>query len=135
MLQPPLDGWYDTGDIVTIDNDGFVAITGRAKRFAKIGSEMVSLAAAEDLANSVWPDAVNAVVAVPDERKGERLLLVTTQHNADHRALLLAGRERGTAEIQVPRDIMMVEKLPMLGTGKIDYPAVQRLTERPKVVA
>jgi acyl-[acyl-carrier-protein]-phospholipid O-acyltransferase/long-chain-fatty-acid--[acyl-carrier-protein] ligase len=85
---------------------------------------MVSLAAAEDLANSVWPDAVNAVVAVPDERKGERLLLVTTQHNADHRALLLAGRERGTAEIQVPRDIMMVEKLPMLGTGKINYPAV-----------
>jgi acyl-[acyl-carrier-protein]-phospholipid O-acyltransferase/long-chain-fatty-acid--[acyl-carrier-protein] ligase len=129
VLEPPPDGWYDTGDIVTIDDDGFVTIKGRAKRFAKIGGEMVSLAAAEGLASAVWKDAVHAVVTVPDARKGERLLLVTTQQNAEGRALLAAVRERGTAEIQVPRDVMVVDKMPLLGTGKIDYPAVQRLAE------
>ena len=129
VLEPPRDGWYDTGDIVTIDPDGFVAIRGRAKRFAKIGGEMVSLAAAEVLAGAVWDDAAHAVLAVPDARKGEKLLLVTTQHDAEPRALLAAARTRGVAEIQVPRDVLVVDKLPMLGAGKIDYPAVQRLVE------
>jgi len=127
VLEPPPGGWYDTGDIVTIDPDGFVAIKGRAKRFAKIGGEMVSLAAAEALAGAVWNDAFHAVIAVSDARKGEKLLLVTTQHDADVRALLAAARERGMTEIQVPREAMIVDKMPLLGTGKVDYPAVQRL--------
>jgi acyl-[acyl-carrier-protein]-phospholipid O-acyltransferase / long-chain-fatty-acid--[acyl-carrier-protein] ligase len=139
VLEPPPDGWYDTGDIVTIDDAGFVTIKGRAKRFAKIGGEMVSLAAAEALANTVWKDAVHAVITVPDARKGEKLLLVTTQRDAEPRPLLAVARERGTAEIQVPRDVMFVDKMPLLGTGKIDYPAVQRLAaaraERVEVVA
>jgi acyl-[acyl-carrier-protein]-phospholipid O-acyltransferase/long-chain-fatty-acid--[acyl-carrier-protein] ligase len=129
VLQPPPDGWYDTGDIVTIDQAGFVTIKGRAKRFAKIGGEMVSLAAAESLAGRLWKDATHAVIAVPDARKGEKLLLVTTQPDAEPKTLLAAARERGTPEIQVPRDIMAVGKIPLLGTGKIDYPAVQRLAE------
>jgi acyl-[acyl-carrier-protein]-phospholipid O-acyltransferase/long-chain-fatty-acid--[acyl-carrier-protein] ligase len=129
VLEPPPDGWYDTGDIVTIDSDGFVAIKGRAIRFAKIAGEMVSLAAAESLAGAVWAEAAHAVIAVPDARKGEKLLLVTTQHDAEPRALLAAARQRGVAEIQVPRDVMAVDKLPMLAAGKIDYPAVQRLAE------
>jgi acyl-[acyl-carrier-protein]-phospholipid O-acyltransferase/long-chain-fatty-acid--[acyl-carrier-protein] ligase len=129
VLEPPPDGWYDTGDIVAIDEAGFVTIKGRAKRFAKIGGEMVSLAAAEALASAVWTDAVHAVVTVPDARKGEKLLLVTTQRDADPRALLTAARERGTTEIQVPRDVMVVDKVPLLGTGKIDYPAVHQLVE------
>jgi acyl-[acyl-carrier-protein]-phospholipid O-acyltransferase / long-chain-fatty-acid--[acyl-carrier-protein] ligase len=129
VLEPPPDGWYDTGDIVTIDADGFVAIKGRAKRFAKIGGEMVSLAAAEGLAAGVWPEEVHAVVAVPDARKGEKLLLVTTRQGAEIRALLAAARERGVAEIQVPRDVMVVDKMPLLGAGKIDYPAVTRRVE------
>ncbi|MGD0105840.1 MAG: acyl-[ACP]--phospholipid O-acyltransferase [Rhodopila sp.] len=129
VLQPPPDGWYDTGDIVTIDEAGFVTIKGRARRFAKIGGEMVSLAAAEALVNAVWNDAAHAVITVPDARKGERLLLVTTQRDAEPRALLVAARERGLAELQVPRDVMVVDKVPLLGAGKIDYPAVQRLAE------
>jgi acyl-[acyl-carrier-protein]-phospholipid O-acyltransferase/long-chain-fatty-acid--[acyl-carrier-protein] ligase len=130
VLQPPPDGWYDTGDIVTIDRAGFVAIQGRAKRFAKIGGEMVSLAAAEALVGTVWTEASHAVIAVPDARKGEKLLLVTTKPDAEHRALLAAARQRGVTEIQVPREVMVVDKLPLLGPGKIDYPAVQRSAEK-----
>jgi acyl-[acyl-carrier-protein]-phospholipid O-acyltransferase / long-chain-fatty-acid--[acyl-carrier-protein] ligase len=129
VLEPPRGGWYDTGDIVAIDADGFVAIKGRAKRFAKIGGEMVSLAAAEGLAFAAWPEEVHAVVAVPDARKGEKLLLVTTRRNADVRTLLAAARERGVAEIQVPRDLMVVDKMPLLGAGKIDYPGVKRMVD------
>jgi acyl-[acyl-carrier-protein]-phospholipid O-acyltransferase / long-chain-fatty-acid--[acyl-carrier-protein] ligase len=90
---------------------------------------MVSLAAAEMLVGGVWQDAVHAVITVPDPRKGERLLLVTTQREAEPRAMLVAARERGVAEIQVPRDVLVVDKIPLLGSGKIDYPAVQRLAE------
>ncbi len=129
VLEPPPDGWHDTGDIVTIDRAGFITIAGRAKRFAKIGGEMVSLAAAEGLASAVWTDAVHAVVTVADARKGEKLLLVTTQPGAGPHALLAAARDRGMAGIQVPREIMVVDKIPLLGTGKTDYPAVQRLAE------
>ena len=128
-LQPLPDGWYDTGDIVTIDQAGFVAIQGRAKRFAKIGGEMVSLAAAEALADTVWSEAAHAVIAMPDARKGEKLLLVTTQPDAEPRALLAAARQRGVNEIQVPREVKVVDKMPLLGPGKIDYPAVQRSAE------
>jgi acyl-[acyl-carrier-protein]-phospholipid O-acyltransferase/long-chain-fatty-acid--[acyl-carrier-protein] ligase len=135
VLQPPPDGWYDTGDIVAIDEAGFLAIKGRAKRFAKIAGEMVSLSAAETLANAVWPEAANAVVAIPDARKGERLLLLTTQADASARPLLGAARERGIAEIMVPREVMVLDRLPLLGTGKTDYPALQKLAEARAVPA
>ncbi len=127
VLQPPPDGWYDTGDIVAVDADGFIFIKGRAKRFAKIAGEMVSLTLAESLAQEVWPDAAHAVIALPDPRKGERLILVTTQPGATARPMLSRARDRGMAEIMVPRDVMVVAKVPMLGTGKVDYPAVQVL--------
>jgi acyl-[acyl-carrier-protein]-phospholipid O-acyltransferase/long-chain-fatty-acid--[acyl-carrier-protein] ligase len=129
VLQPPPEGWYDTGDIVAIDEAGFVTIKGRAKRFAKIAGEMVSLSAAESLAGTIWPDTAHAVVALPDPRKGERLVLVTTQSDASVRALLTAARTRGTPEIMVARDIMTVERMPLLGTGKVDYLAVQALAD------
>ena len=129
VLQPPEDGWYDTGDIVSIDADKFVTIRGRAKRFAKLAGEMVSMTAAETLAAAVWPDAAHAVVALPDPRKGEQLVLLTTQQDATAAALLAQARERGIAELMVPRAIRQVDAIPLLGSGKIDYPAVQRLAE------
>jgi acyl-[acyl-carrier-protein]-phospholipid O-acyltransferase/long-chain-fatty-acid--[acyl-carrier-protein] ligase len=112
-----------------MDAAGFVTIQGRARRFAKIGGEMVSLGAAEALVQAVWPDAVHAVIALPDARKGEKLLLVTTQRGAEPKSLLAAARQQGFAEIQMPREVLAVEKLPLLGSGKVDYPAVQKITE------
>jgi acyl-[acyl-carrier-protein]-phospholipid O-acyltransferase / long-chain-fatty-acid--[acyl-carrier-protein] ligase len=129
VIKPPHDGWYDTGDIVTVDAFGFLTIRDRAKRFAKIGGEMVALAPAEELAASVWPEATNAVVAVPDRSKGEQLVLVTTQHDADMTCLLAAAEARRIAAIAVPRRIVVLQRLPLLGSGKVDYPALLRLLE------
>ena len=127
VLEPPEDGWYDTGDIVTVDTEGFVAIQGRAKRFAKIGGEMVSMTAAEALAAAVWPGELFAVVAVPDPRKGEQLLLVTARANADMRDILTYARSKGVPEIMVPRAVLQLGAVPVLGTGKVDYPGVAAL--------
>ena len=121
------DGWYDTGDIVEIDAEGHVTIKGRAKRFAKIAGEMVSMTAAESLITSLWPDGQHAVINLPDARKGERLLLVTSRKTANVSEILAHARVRGVSEIMVPRDLMIVDALPLLGTGKLDYPAIQTL--------
>ncbi|MEE4453535.1 acyl-[ACP]--phospholipid O-acyltransferase [Novosphingobium resinovorum] len=121
VLQPPQEGWHDTGDIVTIDDAGFVTIRGRAKRFAKIGGEMVSLPAVEGYAAAVWPGFEHAVVTRPDAKKGEQLVLFTTAPSPDPRALQEWARANGVTELMVPRDIRAVEALPVLGTGKLDY--------------
>ncbi|WP_442681179.1 acyl-[ACP]--phospholipid O-acyltransferase [Sphingomonas sp. ASY06-1R] len=121
VLQPPEGGWHDTGDIVTIDKPGFVTIRGRAKRFAKIGGEMVSLPAVEGYAAGVWPDADHAVVTRPDPRKGEQLVLFTTQAGATAAPLQAWARSNGINELAIPRDVRVVDALPVLGTGKLDY--------------
>jgi acyl-[acyl-carrier-protein]-phospholipid O-acyltransferase/long-chain-fatty-acid--[acyl-carrier-protein] ligase len=121
VLQPPEQGWHDSGDIVTIDHAGFVTIRGRAKRFAKIGGEMVSLPAVEGYAAKLWPAAEHAVVTRPDPRKGEQLVLFTTYVDAAASQLQAWGRANGIAELAIPRDIRVVEALPVLGTGKLDY--------------
>jgi acyl-[acyl-carrier-protein]-phospholipid O-acyltransferase/long-chain-fatty-acid--[acyl-carrier-protein] ligase len=132
IIEPPVSkelgkGWYDTGDIVTIDSDGFLRIQGRAKRFAKIGGEMVSLTAAEEFVSRVWQDKQHSVVAIPDQAKGEQLVLVTNQEQADRKSLTSAAREQGVSELNIPRKIIIVKDVPLLGTGKTDYPAVQAL--------
>ena len=129
VLEPPPDGWHDTGDIVTIDEDGFIAIKGRVKRFAKIAGEMVSLAAVETLAQGVWPEADSAVFAIPDQRKGERLVLVTTERQAARDPLLKAAKAQGLPELAVPTRIMTIAKLPVLGSGKTDYVKLKALAE------
>ncbi|BBD37038.1 2-acyl-glycerophospho-ethanolamine acyltransferase [Aminobacter sp. Y103A] len=123
----PLDGWHDTGDIVSVDREGFITIKGRAKRFAKIAGEMVSLGAVEMLVQALWPEQRHAAVAVPDKRRGERIVLVTTAGNADAEALRLHGKQAGATELMVPHDIIKVHEIPVLGSGKTDYVAARRL--------
>jgi len=127
VLEPPPDGWYDTGDIVEIDSDGFVTIKGRAKRFAKVAGEMVPLGAVEDFVAKVWPENQHAVVTLPDPKRGEQLVLVTDLVDASRAALASAAREAGLPEIFVPRSIVPVPTVPILGTGKIDYVSASQL--------
>ncbi|UCI06656.1 AMP-binding protein [Mesorhizobium sp. B1-1-8] len=123
----PLEGWHDTGDIVSVDRDGFITIRGRAKRFAKIAGEMVSLGAVEMLVQSLWPEEHHAAVAVPDKRRGERIVLVTTAGDANPEELRQFGKKTGAAELMVPNDIVKVEEIPVLGSGKTDYVSARKL--------
>ncbi|RAK61157.1 2-acylglycerophosphoethanolamine acyltransferase [Phenylobacterium hankyongense] len=128
-LEPPVDGWHDTGDVVAISDDSWVKILGRVKRFAKVGGEMVSLTAAEDLASAVWPEGRHAVVALPDPKKGERLVLVTDRRDAETGPLVAHAQSIGAPEIGVPKKIIRVMEIPVLGTGKTDYVALQRIVD------
>jgi acyl-[acyl-carrier-protein]-phospholipid O-acyltransferase/long-chain-fatty-acid--[acyl-carrier-protein] ligase len=128
-VDAPEGGWHDTGDVVTITSDRWIVIKGRVKRFAKIGGEMVSLTAAEDLASAVWPDARHAVISMPDPRKGERLVLVTDRADASVSPLLAHAQAIGAPELAVPRKILKVSEIPVLGTGKTDYVAIQRMAD------
>ena len=131
-IEPLEGGWHDTGDIVSIDDEGYVCILGRAKRFAKIGGEMVSLTAVEGLASAVWPEARHAVVSVPDSRKGEKLVLVTDRKDAEVARLAEWARSHGAPELAVPKKILRVGEVPVLGTGKTDYVAIQQMAELDK---
>jgi acyl-[acyl-carrier-protein]-phospholipid O-acyltransferase/long-chain-fatty-acid--[acyl-carrier-protein] ligase len=128
-VDAPANGWHDTGDVVEISEDGYVRIKGRVKRFAKIGGEMVSLTAAEELAAGVWPDARHAVISLPDAKKGERLILVTDRLDASVAPLVAHAHTVGAPELAVPRKIVRVPEVPLLGTGKTDYVAIQRMAE------
>jgi acyl-[acyl-carrier-protein]-phospholipid O-acyltransferase/long-chain-fatty-acid--[acyl-carrier-protein] ligase len=123
-LEPVQDGWYDTGDIVSVDGEGFVAIKGRAKRFAKIAGEMVSLGAVEDLAAKASPTFRHAALARPDARKGEAVVLVSEDPDLSRSALQRTAAEEGVPEIMLPRDVLAGRTVPVLGTGKTDYVAL-----------
>ncbi|HTO39335.1 MAG TPA: AMP-binding protein [Rhizomicrobium sp.] len=127
MIHPPKDGWYDTGDVVSIDADGYVQIRGRLKRFAKIGGEAVSLAVVESCASALWPDHSHAAIAVPDRIKGEQIVLVTDCPKPDRMDLLGWAHNHGVSELAVPRRIIQVDAVPVLGTGKTDYVRVQQM--------
>jgi len=127
VIQPLPEGWHDTGDIVAIDDEGFIAIKGRMKRFAKIGGEIVSLAVVENCASALWPDHAHAAIAIPDGRKGEQVVLVTTNPDAKRQDLIGWSQNHGVPEIAVPRRILYADNVPVLGTGKTDYVKVQAM--------
>ena len=140
VLEPPPEGWHDTGDIVTIDEQGFLTIKGRAKRFAKIGGEMISLAAVEGLAGDLWPNEPTAVVAVPDLRKGERLILLTQHKSATRGEFQAFAKSKHASDLMIPSDVWVIDKLPMLGSGKVDTMAAgrlvqERLAAKPETIA
>lgn len=133
VLVPPMSdhgkGWYDTGDIVTFDDNDFITIQGRLKRFAKVAGEMVSLTVVENLASKVWPELTHAAVALEDEGKGEKVVLLTEAKSADRAAMAEQAREDGVGEISLPRQVFSVKEIPLLGTGKVDYIKIKALAE------
>jgi acyl-[acyl-carrier-protein]-phospholipid O-acyltransferase/long-chain-fatty-acid--[acyl-carrier-protein] ligase len=126
-----LGGWYDTGDIVRVDDDGFVHILGRMKRFAKVSGEMVSLTAVEDALAGAFPDfglrCQVAVIARPDEEKGEKLIAVTNEPRLTLAQIRDAVKAKGLSNLCVPREVIAVKEIPKLGTGKTNHRELERM--------
>ncbi len=120
-----LDGWYDTGDIIAVDTDGYLFVRGRLKRFAKVSGEMVSLTAVEDALAGAFPQyglrCQVAVVARPDEAKGEALIAVTNEPRLQLEEIRAAIKTKGLTNLSAPREIKVVREIPKLGTGKINH--------------
>jgi acyl-[acyl-carrier-protein]-phospholipid O-acyltransferase/long-chain-fatty-acid--[acyl-carrier-protein] ligase len=129
------DGWYVTGDMARIDDDGFVTLTGRLSRFAKVGGEMVPLEKVEEELHEVLgtSERVGAVTCVPDESRGERLVVLYVEPQLAQAGFGaakwqqgLAGRGLPNLWVPGPRDFYAVPELPHLGSGKLD---LKRLKE------
>ncbi|MFA5040797.1 MAG: AMP-binding protein [Bdellovibrionales bacterium] len=129
VIQPPQDGWYNTGDVVSIDEDGYVTILGRTKRFAKVGGEMISLGAIEAIVCATWPGVRHVAVSVPHERKGEMVVLLTESDSVDPGIMLEKFRAAGLTELSLPRKILRVAQIPLLGSGKTDYVRARQVAE------
>jgi acyl-[acyl-carrier-protein]-phospholipid O-acyltransferase / long-chain-fatty-acid--[acyl-carrier-protein] ligase len=132
VIQPPhspREGWYSTGDIVFIDEDDFVHIRGRVKRFAKIAGEMISLEVVERIAASAAPDFAHAASTRTDPVKGEALVLFTTATALVREQLSSAAKSLGAPELAVPRIVQTVSAIPLLGSGKTDYVRLKQMAE------
>jgi acyl-[acyl-carrier-protein]-phospholipid O-acyltransferase / long-chain-fatty-acid--[acyl-carrier-protein] ligase len=128
-VQPFEEGWLDTGLLVSIDREGFLSVYGDAGRVADIRDSAVPLAACEGLAAGLWPDSRHLALALPDPRKGERIVLLTTEADADRTALRRRAKAFGIGEIALPSDIVYLEAIPVDDTGRIDLTEAERLAE------
>jgi len=129
VIDSSHDGWHSTGDIVHIDDDGFLFIRGRVKRFAKVAGEMVSLESVENIANHASPQHQHAATTQIDAQRGESILLFTTDTNLSREQLSNSAKELGNPELAVARKLIVVAELPVLGTGKTDYVTLKNLAE------
>lgn len=129
VLIPPEDGWYNTGDIVEIDAQGFIHIKGRVKRFAKVAGEMVSLELVEKIANTAAPEHQHAASTQTDIQRGENIILFTSDRGLKREDLQVVAKNLGSPEIAIARKIIYVEELPLLGTGKTDYVTLKAMAE------
>jgi acyl-[acyl-carrier-protein]-phospholipid O-acyltransferase/long-chain-fatty-acid--[acyl-carrier-protein] ligase len=129
QLQPPAEGWYNTGDIVDVDDKGFIHIKGRVKRFAKVAGEMVSLEVVEQIANTAAPEYSHAASTQPCPQRGESIILFSTDTNLKREDLQIVAKNLNLPEITVARKIVQVLELPILGTGKTDYVTLKKMAE------
>ncbi len=127
VIEAPPDGWYDTGDIVEIDAQRFVTILGRARRFSKIAGEMVSLSAIETKLQAAFPGEQFAVVAIADKKKGEQLVLFSTREKLERKAISDELKSRGATDLMIPRTLVSLKEMPLLGSGKTDYVTLTRM--------
>ncbi|MEW9670250.1 AMP-binding protein [Ammoniphilus sp. 3BR4] len=125
----PAEPWYDTGDVVTMDEEGYIQVQARLKRFAKVGGEMVSLQLVEEIASRCFGHPNVAAVSAADARKGERILLYTEQPEDRIEKIRLWIQEQGYSPLVCPFKIQVVAKLPLLGSGKVDYITLKQLAE------
>jgi acyl-[acyl-carrier-protein]-phospholipid O-acyltransferase/long-chain-fatty-acid--[acyl-carrier-protein] ligase len=129
VLNPPEDGWYNTGDIVEVDAQGFIHIKGRVKRFAKVAGEMVSLEVVEKIACTAAPEHQHAASTQADVQRGENIVLFTSDPGLKREDLQIVAKNLGSPEIAIARKIIHVEELPLLGTGKTDYVTLKKMAE------
>ena len=121
--------WYNTGDVVYVDDDGYLFILGRLKRFAKIAGEMVSLVQVEEFPKKLWPENNSVVCAIKDLDKGEALMLLTDNKNADLATLVNSMKNKGLSNLYFPRKIKIIDEFPILGSGKLDFKKLQDIAE------
>ena len=126
----PVDGWYATGDVVSVDSAGYVSIQARLKRFAKIAGEMINLQLVEEAASACFSTGLHAAVAAADGRKGERVVLFTTNSQTTRDVLREYFLQAGHSVLYVPSRIVSIAAMPLLGTGKPDYLGLQKQAEK-----
>ena len=129
-IVPPADGWHDTGDIAVIDDDGFIRIVGRVKRFAKIAGEMVPLGVVEEALAKLWPEESHFASAVADAGRGEEIVAVTTRQEASRQEAGEHFKRQGLPALWVPRRFVHVEEPPLLPAGKPDYRRIAEIAKQ-----